>query len=369
MCTGFSGRGDNNCNAWIRALATSAAPIYFKPFERGHPPKLYSDGALHANLPVEYAISEIHKIWPPVGPSLVSDEGERCETNEQNFADSNEASSDFEEGRSEDFDIARSSLESSTRGGGVYLDTLVSIGTGEQDRRDSYPSVFEVGGLKQAYLSFIKAMDTEAAWTDFKRKTAYDSRRHHRLNVPVNGKYVRLDDWSRMQSLEQSVHESYRTSINRLNALQDVAASLTASLLFFEPDAPNAARLQPPDRFHRIQGQIWCRLARDTSALRALIDRIAGFYIREDYPKMGPSQFVPVALKDDWKSDIRTQGKHLALPITIKTTNTDSVIVLAVRLRDVSIPGDPTGHNPREGRFPISGFPVVFKDLEEKLMA
>ena len=314
-------------------------------------------------------MSEIQKIWPPVGPSLVSDEGETYETDEQSFADFNEASSDIEEGRSEDFDLGRSSLGSSTRGDRVYLDTLVSIGTGEQDRRDSYPSAFEVGGLKQAYLSFIKAMDTEAAWTDFKRKTTYVSRRHHRLNVPINGKYVRLDDWSRMQSLEQSVHESYRTSINRLNALQDVAASLTASLLFFEPDEPNSARLQPPDRFHRIQGQIWCRLARDTSALRALVDRIAGFDIREDYPKMGPGRFVPVALKDDWKSDINTQGKHLALPITIKTTNADSVMELAVRLRDVSIPGDPTNHNPREGRFSISGFPAVFKDLEEKLMA
>ena len=84
---------------------------------------------------------------------------------------------------------------------------------------------------------------------------------------------------------------------------------------------------------------------------------------------MGPGHSVPVALEDDWKSDIKTQGKHLALPITVNITNADSVIVLAVTLRDVSIPGDPTSHNPREGRFPISSFPAFLKDLEEKLMA
>ena len=211
-------------------------------------PRLFSGGALHANLPIEYAMSEVQKIWPPVGPSLVSDEGETYETDEKSFADFNDASSDIEEERSEDFDLGRSSPGSPLRGNGVYLDTLISIGTGEQDRRDSYPSALEVGGLKQAYLSFIKAMNTEAAWTEIKRETTYGSRRHHRLNVPINGKHVRLDDWNRMQSLQQSVHGSYRTSIKSLNALQDVAASL----LFFEPNEPNSARLQPPDRFHRI---------------------------------------------------------------------------------------------------------------------
>lgn len=323
---------------------------------------------MKANLPVEYAVLETQKIWPPSSAGLGSDKIKKHHTSDRNPTDSSETLS-IEEESSDDSDLGDSNIEPSTYGGNVHLDTLVSIGTGEQKRSDSYPSAFEVGGLKQAYLSFIKAMDTEASWDEFKGKTTYDTRRHSRLNIPITGKYVRLDDWSQMQRLEESVRECYSTSIDRLNALQDVASRLTASLLFFEPDAPGSARLQPPDRFRRIPGQIWCRLARDTSSLRALIDRISGFWIREDNPRFGSSRYDAVALKDDWKSEIRTEAKHLALPITLRTTEPESVITLAVSLRDVSVLGDPLSDNARVRRFPISGFPIVFKDVEAKVMA
>ena len=328
------------------ALATSAAPIYFKSFERGRPPKVYSDGALKANLPVEYAVLETQKIWPPssVGLGRLSDESDPGES-------------------------SMGPLRPLTYDGHVHLDVLVSVGTGEQQRIDTYPSAFEVGGLKEAYLAFIKAMDTEASWNEFKAKTTYDSRRHYRLNIPVTGPYVRLDDWSQMQRLEECGQECYSTSIDRLNVLQDVASRLTASLLFFQPDAPDKARLQPQDRFRRIHGQIWCRLARDTRSLKALVERISGFWVQEDNPRIGPNPYVPVTLKEDWKSEIRTEGKHLALPVTLKTTEPESVISLAVGLRYVSVPGDPSGDKSRMRRNPISGFPVVFKDLEAKVMA
>lgn len=275
----------------------------------------------------------------------------------------------IEEGSSDECDLGESSMESSTYSANVHLDALISIGTGEQKRNDTYPSAFKIGGLKEAYLSFIKAMDTETSWNEFRGKITYDTRRHYRLNIPITGDYVRLDDWSQMRKLEESVRDCYSKSVDRLNALQDVASRLTASLLFFEPDAPGVARLQPPDRFRRIPGQIWCRLARDTSSLRALIDRISGFWIREDNARNGPSRYVAVTLKDDWKSEIRTEGKHLALPITLKTTERESVITLAVCLRDVSFPGDLLSDNARMRMFPISGFPVVFKDVEAELMA
>ena len=172
-----------------------------------------------------------------------------------------------------------------------------------------------------------------------------------------------------MQRLEESVRECYSTSIDRLNVLQDVASRLTASLLFFQPDAPGKAGLQPRDSFRRIHGHIWCRLARDTPSLKALVERISGFWVQEDNLRIGPSPYVPVILKEDWKSDIRTEGKHLALPVTLKTSEPESVISLAVGLRYVSVPGDPSGDKSRVRRNPISGFPVVFKDLEAKVMA
>ena len=353
------------------ALATSAAPIYFKSFERGRPPKVYSDGALKANLPVEYAVSEIQKIWPPSSAGLGFLRSNKPYTNDKNLAGSMETHS-IEDKVSDESDSDEGSIQAFkplTYSGHVHLDVLVSVGTGEQQRIDAYPSAFEVGGLKQAYLAFIKAMDTEASWNEFKAKTTYDSRRHHRLNFPITGKYVPLDDWSQMQRLEESVRECYGKSIERLSVLQDVASRLTASLLFFEPDAPSMNRLQPRDRFRRIHGQIWCRLARKTSPLRALVERISSFWIKEDNPRIGPSPHVAVTLREDWKAEIRTKGKHLALPVTLKTTEPESVISIAVNLKSVTVSGDPLGDKSRERRVPISGFPVVFKDLEAKVMA
>ncbi len=313
-------------------------------------------------------MSETHKIWPQSSAGFRSDRIKKPYPSDRNLADSMETFS-IEEECSDECELGESSMESSTYGANIHLDALISIGTGEQKRSDSYPNAFKIGGLKEAYLSFIKAMDTETSWTEFKSKTAYDTRRHYRLNIPITGDYVPLDDWSQMRKLEESVRECYNKSADRLNALQDVASRLTASLLFFEPDAPGSAPLQPPDRFHRIHGQIWCRLARDTSSLKSLVDRITGFWILEKNARVGPSHYVAVTLKDNWKSEIRTEGKHLALPITLKTTEPESEITLAVGLRDVSFRGDLSNDKARLRTFPISGFPVVFKDVEAKVLA
>jgi hypothetical protein len=75
-------------------------------------------------------------------------------------------------------------------------------------------------------------------------------------------------------------------------------------------------------------------------------------------------QFIPVPLKDGWKSEIRTQGKHFALPITIKTMDTDTTHTVAVALRDLHSFRGYSSDPPKVRMFPISGFPVVFKDLQ-----
>ena len=352
------------------ALATSAAPIYFKPFERGHPTKLYSDGALHANLPVEYAMSEIQKIWPPASVRAASEKARRHYTSDENFPGSI-VGHGIEEDRSDDSNHTESDIALSTFGDNVHLDALVSIGTGEQERKENYPSAFEVGGLKQAYQAFTKAMDTESLWNEFKRKEVYnsrrDARRDYRLNVPITKGYVRLDDWRSMPDLIETVRECYRSSKERLDILQDTASQLTASLLYFEPISPRSGLLQPKDRWHKIHGQIWCRLARNAPPIRALIDRIVCLLYREKYPSRDPSAYDEISLRDGWKSEIRSEGKHFSIPVTIKTTDPNSVIEIAVKLKDVIIQGDNLPSNSRT--FPISGFPVVFKDLEEKVVS
>ena len=347
------------------AFATSAAPIYFKPYERGHWPKLYSDGALHANLPVAYALWETQKMWPPVDGSRPPDEVSEDYSVEKELGGSIGAIGIGEEPVDEAED-AESDLGPLGQGREVHLDALGSIGTVQQKRVDRYPNAFEIGGLKQAYLSFIKAMDTEASWREFKARPQYNRHLHHRLNVPILGKYVGIDDWNEMLRLEKAVHGHYRDFPDQANAVQDVAARLTASLLFFELDTPSASRLHPLQNFHRIQGQIWCRLPRDSAALVALTDRITGFWFKEDSPQtMMKGRFLPLPLKDDWKSEIRTQGKHLALPIRVKTMDPDATHTIAVALRDTYPYAGVSSHSPKEERrVPISGFHVVFRDLQ-----
>src|SRR2546421_11736787 len=103
------------CSPGTSALATSAAPIYFKPYERGHPPKLYSDGALHANLPVAYALWETQKIWPPADASRPSDEFKEHDAIDKDLTNSIEAL-DIGEEQADEFEYAGSDLEPPTQG-------------------------------------------------------------------------------------------------------------------------------------------------------------------------------------------------------------------------------------------------------------
>lgn len=63
---------------------------------------------------------------------------------------------------------------------------------------------------------------------------------------------------------------------------------------------------------------------------------------------------------DGWKSKIRTEGEHFAIPITIKTMDQNSRIYVAVTLKDGKRGSGPVS----ERTFTISGFPIIFKDLD-----
>ena len=315
---------------------------------------------MHANLPADYALWETQNIWPPITGQPLDESREQVPLY-KDLAGIDEEHETRQE-QTNEFDRVEEHLEPPSGRRGVHVDALVSIGTGVQTRLDNYPRAFEIGGLKEVYLSFIKSMDTESSWKEFQQKRANNSHSHYRLNVPLSGRYVALDDWTQMSRLAQSVKQNYNNPYCMLEDVQNVASHLVASLLFFEPVAIRPTRLQPVDRLHRISGQIWCRLPRSSPALIALTDRISGFGIQEDNPRFGPSGMIPWIPEDGWKSEIRTQGQHLVVPITIKTTELDSAISVAVKLKDARMQKD-KGVVPKERMFPISGFPIVFKDL------
>ena len=267
----------------------------------------------------------------------------------------------MEEERSHLDQVASAGLEPPTRNGEAQLDILVSVGTGKQTREDRYPNAFEIGGLKQVYLSFIKAMDTEATWDEFKNRSTYNKYRHHRLNVPLDGSYVGLDDWKSMHRIERAVHDHLQAP-SYLDEIVYVVNRLVASLLLFELNASDTTRLQVPERMHRVHGQISCRLQRESDALIKLTDQIRSFWFYEESDKY-PSQKVTLTLREGWKSEIRTEGKHLALPITIRTMDPDSRVSVAVTLEEYEDWSGDLIRSPKETTVPISGFPISFTEL------
>lgn len=54
---------------WEAGLATSAAPFYFRAFNKPENKTDYVDGGLHNNCPARYAVDEIRRIWPNSGHS------------------------------------------------------------------------------------------------------------------------------------------------------------------------------------------------------------------------------------------------------------------------------------------------------------
>ena len=105
-------RENGEMKAWEAGLATAAAPFYFKPLTKTETGKEYLDGAVHANMPISYALTEIGKIWPELG--------------------------------------------------GAPPDMLVSVGTGRQESELKFPDVLDIGGLKRLCKVFHQNLVSHA---------------------------------------------------------------------------------------------------------------------------------------------------------------------------------------------------------------
>jgi predicted acylesterase/phospholipase RssA len=178
---------------WEAGLATASAPYYFRPFEKAETMKNYVDGALHANLPIRYALEEMANLWP---------------------------NPDRE----------------------TLLDALVSVGTGIQKEPDT-PRILGIGGFKQIYTDYHSNIDTERLWEIFINDSSYSVElRHkiHRLNAYIENDHVAIDDYKKMGAMEDMASRQMDGSARCPSPLaMDIAKAadiLTASLFFFEPD-------------------------------------------------------------------------------------------------------------------------------------
>ncbi|KAF2466166.1 uncharacterized protein BDR25DRAFT_317959 [Lindgomyces ingoldianus] len=315
---------EKELRTWEAGLATSAAPLYFRPFKKNASNKDYVDGALHANFPVPVALEEASKIWPQSNS----------------------------------------------------LDVLVSVGTGIQEREYHIPSMAKIGGIEKIFALFQNSLDTERSYQTLmnasQKSPAYQ--RIRRLNAKIDGGYVALDDHTKLEELDQMLNKQVLKPDGTLNELgrsiAEVADILIASLFFFEIDdgtSPTSLVRDPvKPKKSMLFGSIRCRLAHESPELKHLVNKIDEFTLMESVNKshngLNPSSSTSttskkIGLTDEQRNEVRTLGKRFRIAVTISTFDVENAQqVLAVRLKN------------RNTSIPISGFPVTLKELHSRGM-
>lgn len=306
--------GKNEMAIWEAGLATSAAPFYFQKFEKQETKKNYCDGALHANFPVQYTLDEICRIW-------------NCPGEEK-----------------------------------PPIDILLTVGTGEQTREIKIPVPLRIGGFEAVCTSFHNNLDSHRQWVEFKRVHLDGTQlgnKVHRLNAHIKGKYVALDDYKRMRAIDEDIQVQVQEP-HFAARIDSIAALLIANLFFFEPSPMYRDRNSSTSRQnYYIPGSIRCRLARESTPLKNLVDTIDGFWYKEIRTEADLSNDRPwkkIPFPDQERSRVRTQRAWLRIEHNISPMEQQSTRqVLAVTLK-------------RRGgeKVPISGFPVEWRILQQR---
>ncbi len=323
-------REDDNAKEWKiweAGMATSAAPFYFRPFERESVRKDYVDGALAANFPVPVALEEVARIWQGLD------------------------------------------------GNKPLLDILVTVGTGIQAQGGRpLPTFLKIGGAEEVWHNLNNNMNSEKNWCKFKRTHGKDAEfigRLHRLNSQLEEPIMMLDDQRRMHQICEDLERHPKASPSHLTA----AHSLIANLFFFEPNASQKER-QPANR-KALAGTIRCRLARDSAALKELVMRIDGFWYQQGSTATTTTSsnwasdersWAPIELSNQDLNQVRTNKQWLRIKHTIVSSAEagEAQQVIAVRLRKRLLDPPNAQVADTSNLIPISGFPASFNSLQKK---
>ncbi|THW47853.1 hypothetical protein D6D21_03207 [Aureobasidium pullulans] len=208
----------------ITARATSAAPLYFTPFNHaGSKQTYYYDGGVHHNNPVKIADSERKLIWP-----------------------------DLKE-----------------------PDVIISVGTGhnltklEKRKAAPFKPTATRGIIAQgAFLANMAkdhiavSLDSEQTWKDFlaSSKKSDDRFRYVRLNTSFPTDPPLLDDLSMLSELREMAKKQFAGQY-QTNML---ALKLVATSFYFQPDETD------PLKRKEVTGYIRCRFPDDDPRISAL---------------------------------------------------------------------------------------------------
>ncbi|KAF2823761.1 hypothetical protein CC86DRAFT_298378 [Ophiobolus disseminans] len=297
-----------------KARATSAAPIYFKPFAHTRTGKSFLDGGIYHNNPVRLANRESQTIWSDVGDH--------------------------------------------------HPDLLLSLGTGRDDEDDPFSKNWPQHS--QAHLKSV--LDAEQTWRDFRMDVIGSSsfihaRRYVRINPKITIRRPKLDEKAKVFELQENIRAQMDRQLHRVK-IGTVAHQLVASSFYFE--LFGLIRTYAEDPRTVITGTIACRFAAGSDDIRNL-----GRYVRKQHAQSfqqffniqeldcEKSKVIQIPLTADILSNMIDFGIFDMGMIEIPVTQATSVVSIDLFMSD-----DHWISQLRSG-LPISGFPRSFLGAKE----
>jgi len=309
----------NELEIWEAAAATSAAPLYFKPYTHPKTRASYIDGGLYHNNPVHVANRERKLLWPEIADK--------------------------------------------------HPDMLLSIGTGQNTfetrqklaRRSSSPKDGDKSKgirrtLEALYQRFDNILDAEHTWTEFdadinNRNTGFPSP-YIRFNLDLKKKLPPFDAKDKFREFQADVKQRLKDS-DVVDMTKDIACSLVASSFYFELTETTQQR----GGSYTCAGYICCKFEEGSSNLKALGD----FLQKQCTPKFIPefiiqnaSGYMPgrhfiVKLTDQTISQLATYGMLRIPRVSFEVPNPMASTTISLVLQG--------GCQGGAQRYSLSGFP------------
>lgn len=312
---------------WEAAAATSAAPLYFKPYTHTRTGTSYLDGGLYHNNPVHIANRERKLLWPAIANK--------------------------------------------------HPDMLLSIGTGQNlsesrrealERRSSSPKndntpntpTNKPGGIRRTlnalYQRFDNILDAEHTWTEFEadinnRNEGFSSP-YIRLNLDLKSKLPPFDAKDKFQEFRAEVRRRLKDP-DVMEKVRDIACSLVASSFYFKPVKTVPLR----GGSFMCTGYICCKFEEGSSNLKALGEFLSKQctsdftpkFVVQDTSRCAPGRGVKVQLTEKVVSRLTTYGM-LSIPhLDFEVPNAMASTTIALVLQE--------GCQDSTQRYLLSGFP------------
>ncbi|KAI1374424.1 hypothetical protein F4677DRAFT_447419 [Hypoxylon crocopeplum] len=316
---------------WEVARATSAAPPFFKPFQKTETQMTYLDGALYHNNPVWVAHHERKLIWGDVGntyPDILLSIG--------TGKNSLEVDEHFLHVQTQELD-SPSATKQKSRSLTSFPRQLFKIAV------DRFDNLLKCNTIWSNYLA-------ESSSSDYSRVSSINKRRLIRINPDLRSKIPRLDAVGELDRLEKAAALDLQSNSAKI---KEIAHRLIASSFFFEKDRNSVKAVE---NGYECTGCIHSRFTNSSNEMKALggflrkclrVDFEPRFVVEED----GCRKDFEITINESMINDMYIRGLFHKPDFKIYLSKE-----LAVTTISLSLQSDPYPHS-TNSYLPISGFP------------